>query len=271
MGGRTLVMGVLNVTPDSFSDGGAHFDRATAVERGLEMLDEGAQIIDVGAESTRPGAHEVPVEEELRRAIPVIEGLAARADAAICIDTTKSQVARAALDAGAVIINDVSAGRFDPRMLALAAESGAGLVLMHMQGRPRTMQENPVYHDVVEQVKADLAGWAAGAQAQGVAADRIAVDPGIGFGKTREHNLELIRCIRRFCSLGYPVLVGASRKAFIGATLDLPVHDRLEGTAAVVGWLVANGTGIVRVHDVLEMTRVVRMTEAIQNALISTP
>lgn len=257
-------MGVLNVTPDSFFDGGSFFDQSAAVDRAQQMVEEGAEIIDIGGESTRPGAEQVSAEEESGRVVPVIAALAGRTGAAISIDTSKAPVARAALDAGAVIVNDISALRFDPAMAQLAAEAGAGVVLMHMQGRPRTMQANPTYRDVVADVKTQLLHWADGAQAAGIAPERIAIDPGIGFGKNAEHNLALIRATDELCSLGYPVVLGASRKSFIGMTLDLPVEDRLEGTAAVVAWAVANGAQVVRVHDVKEMARVVRMTEAIK-------
>lgn len=259
-------MGVLNVTPDSFSDGGAFLKRDAAVARALRMVAEGADIIDVGGESTRPGAAQVPCAEELARVIPVIEMLATRTNAALSVDTTKAEVARAAIDAGAIIVNDVSALRLDPQMADVVAQTGAGVVLMHMQGEPRTMQTHPAYVDVVEDIKAELGHWASRAQEAGIAPVQIAVDPGIGFGKTREHNLTLIREIGRFGELGFAVMVGASRKAFIGSTLDLPVEDRLEGTAAVVAWVVAKGAHIVRVHDVKAMTRVVRMTEAIRKS-----
>lgn len=182
------------------------------------------------------------------------------------MDTTKSEVARAALDAGAEIVNDVSALRFDPEMSGVVAESGAGVVLMHMLGEPRTMQDNPVYGDVVAEVRAALLDWAEGAEARGIEEDRIVIDPGIGFGKTRQHNLTLLKSIGSLTDAGYPVMVGPSRKSFIGTTLNLPVDERLEGTAAVVAWVVAQGARIVRVHDVGEITRVVRMIEAIKSA-----
>ncbi|MGQ0679617.1 MAG: dihydropteroate synthase [Actinomycetota bacterium] len=263
---RTLVMGVLNVTPDSFSDGGDFIDPGAAVDRALQMVDQGADILDIGGESTRPGAEEVPETEELRRVVPVIKALAGRTGVAISIDTTKAAVAQAALDAGAIIVNDISALRFDPQMARMAAAAGAGVVLMHMQGRPRTMQANPIYADVVADVTRELIELAEAAGQEGIDPQCIAVDPGIGFGKTREHNLALLRATRQLCALGYPVLVGPSRKSFIGTTLDLPVQDRLEGTAAVVAWVVNEGARIVRVHDVKEMVRVVRMTEAIKKA-----
>jgi dihydropteroate synthase len=259
-------MGIVNVTPDSFSDGGAFFDRPAAVERALQMVEEGADIIDIGGESTRPGAGDVPATEELERVVPVIEAIAAATSVAISVDTSKAIVAKAALDAGAAIVNDVSALRFDPGMAGVVASFRAGVVLMHMQGSPRTMQSNPTYSDVVEDVAAELSGWAGGAREAGIAKEQIVVDPGIGFGKNREHNLLLLKHLDRLAGLGYPVLIGASRKSFIGATLDLPVGERVEGTAAVVAWAAAHGAAIVRVHDVTHMLRVVRMIEAIKKA-----
>lgn len=263
---RTLVMGILNVTPDSFSDGGLFLDPFAAVDQASRMIEEGADIIDVGGESTRPGAAEVSTEDELNRVIPVIEAIVSRTGAVVSIDTTKSPVARAAVDAGAVIINDVTAMRADPSMPDVVTDSGAGIVLMHMLGNPRTMQSNPTYDDVVGEVKAALVGWAADALAAGVPDSAIVLDPGIGFGKTREHNLQLLRGIPQLCEPGFPILIGTSRKSFIGTTLDVPVGERLEGTAATVAWSVAQGASIVRVHDVKEMVRVVRMTEAIKAA-----
>jgi dihydropteroate synthase len=263
---RVHVMGVLNVTPDSFSDGGAFLDRSAAVDHALAMVEEGADIIDVGGESTRPGAEDVPVNIELERVIPVVEAVAGATEVAVSIDTTKAAVAKAALEAGAVIVNDISALRFDPAMPGVVESSGAGLILMHMQGRPRTMQANPTYADVVEDVAAELRKWAGQAEQAGIKRERIVVDPGIGFGKTRQHNLLLLKHLDRLTALGFPVLVGASRKSFIGSTLDLPVDERLEGTAAVTAWTVARGAAIVRVHDVREMVRIVRMVEAIKDA-----
>lgn len=259
-------MGVLNVTPDSFSDGGQFLDRDAAVDRAEQMLADGADIIDVGGESTRPGAAEVPLAEEMDRVIPVVEAVSARTGAVVSIDTTKAEVARAACEAGAVIVNDVSALRFDPKMAEVVAEYQAGVVLMHMLGSPRTMQTNPTYADVVAEVRQALLGWAQQAQSAGILRESIALDPGIGFGKTVEHNLSLLRATGDLCSDGYPLLIGASRKSFIGVTLDVPVEQRLYGTGAVVAWSVAQGAAVVRVHDVREMVQVVRMTEAIRRA-----
>lgn len=264
---RTHVMGILNVTPDSFSDGGLFTDPEAAIERGIAMARDGADIVDVGGESTRPGADPVSEEEEIRRVLSVVEGLARNSDAVISIDTTKAAVAEAAIEAGAAIINDVSALRFDARMAEVARVSGAGVVLMHMLGEPRTMQKDPHYDDVVAEVGQALYDWAAAANKSGISPESIAIDPGIGFGKTPHHNLRLLKEIRELTDLGrYPVVVGPSRKSFIGTTLDLPVEQRMEGTAAVVAWAVANGAHVVRVHDVKEMVRVTRMVEAVGGA-----
>ncbi len=260
---RPAVMGILNVTPDSFFDGGRYVAREAAVRRGVELAEEGADLIDVGGESTRPGASSVCAEEEMTRVVGVIERLARLVDVPISVDTMKPTVAAAALDAGARIINDVSAGRWDERMLALAAERRCPIVLMHMRGTPRTMQESPVYYDVVGEVCAFLASRRDRAVALGVAPERIVLDPGIGFGKRLEHNLALLRDLPRVAGLGCPVLVGVSRKSFIGEILDLPVEERLEGTAAAVAMAVARGARIIRVHDVLAMSRVVKVASAI--------
>ena len=263
---RTHIMAILNVTPDSFSDGGRFFDAETAVKHAIAMVEDGADILDVGGESTRPGADPVGEEEEIARVVPVIEAVRGVLDVPISIDTTKASVAEAALDAGAVIVNDVSAGRFDEEMLPLVARREAALVLMHMLGEPRTMQQNPEYGDVVAEVREFLDARAGVAIAAGVARDKIVVDPGFGFGKTREHNLRLLRELGAFTDLGFPVLAGTSRKSFIGATLDLPVDERLEGTAATVAMAVANGAAIVRVHNPGPMRRVAGMVEAVMGA-----
>ena len=272
---RVHIMGILNVTPDSFSDGGEHFSQSLAIERALRMADEGADIIDIGGESTRPGAEQVPVEEEIKRVIPIVASLSKDMRAAISIDTTKAAVAAAALEAGAVIVNDVSAMRFDSNMTKVVKESGAGVVLMHMLGTPRTMQRDPHYEDVVAEVSESLHRWADEAGENGIARESIAIDPGIGFGKTVQHNLRLLKDLAVLSapkstdsreSFRYPLVVGPSRKSFIGATLDVEVGDRVEGTAATVAWSVARGAQVVRVHDVKQMARVVRMTEAIREA-----
>lgn len=266
-GDKTLVMGVLNVTPDSFSDGGQFYDADVAIKHGLQLATDGADIIDVGGESTRPGAAPVGEKDEITRVLPVVEALAVETDALISIDTTKAAVAEAAIAAGASILNDVSALRFDSRMTEVARVSGAGIVLMHMKGEPHTMQENPTYANLVGEVKEQLFAWAENAEHSGISPHRVAIDPGIGFGKTIDHNLELLKNLRELTEqTKYPVVVGPSRKSFIGKTLDLPVEERLEGTAAVVAWAVANYASVIRVHDVKEMVRVCRMVEAIRGA-----
>ena len=260
---RCLVMGVLNVTPDSFSDGGRFLDHHAAVAHAVTMAAEGADLIDVGGESTRPGASYVDERTELERVLPVIEELAAASDVPISVDTRKSSVARAALAAGAGMVNDVSAGRDDPDLLGVAADAKAPVVLMHMRGTPATMQDNPTYTDVVGEVERFLAERCDAARAAGVPHDGLVLDPGIGFGKRDEHNYALLGELARFTRLGHPVLVGTSRKGFVGRALALPRHERLEGTAATVVWAVERGARIVRVHDVRHMVRTVRMTEAL--------
>ncbi|MHC4744348.1 MAG: dihydropteroate synthase [Planctomycetota bacterium] len=258
-----IVMGILNVTPDSFSDGGKFFDADKAVEQGIRMAGEGAAVIDVGAESTRPGAESVSTDEQIRRAIPVIEKLARSIKIPISIDTYNYEVAGAALEAGASMINDITA-LGDERMGRLAAEQQVPVVLMHMQGTPQTMQVEPKYDDVVGEVLDFLLGRAKRAEKFGIPKDRIFVDPGIGFGKTLEHNLDLLRNIDKFVKTDYRVLVGTSRKSFIGKiTAKENPADRIFGTAATVALCVAAGVSIVRVHDVPEMVDVVRVAEAI--------
>lgn len=260
---RAWLMGVVNVTPDSFFDGGLYFEPARAIERALELAAEGADIIDIGGESSRPGSQPITAREEKKRVLPVIEVLREKKDLLISIDTTKAAVAEAALNAGADIINDISAGRFDPGILQLAAESGAGLVLMHMKGTPKTMQIAPSYDDVVAEVRNFLAERIEAAQAAGVPRESIVVDPGIGFGKNLEHNLRLLSHLDDLAGLGRPVLVGISRKSFIGKILNLEPQDRLEGTiaAAVVSWL--NGASILRIHDVRAVRRAMTVAESI--------
>jgi dihydropteroate synthase len=263
---RTLVMGILNVTPDSFSDGGRFEDPIAAVEHGSRLIDDGADIVDVGGESTRPGSEPVSAEEELRRVRPVIQGLVERHPAhPISIDTRKAAVAASALEAGATIVNDVSGAR-DPAMFDTVREHDASMVLMHMQGDPRTMQEAPSYGDVVAEVKEYLRERVEAAEFAGVDPERIIVDPGIGFGKDLEHNLELLRRIDALLDLGRPVMIGPSRKRFLGAILDLPEDERVEGTAGAVAWAVARGVHAVRVHDVKEIVRAVRVIDAIAKA-----
>ena len=260
---RTLVMGVVNVTPDSFSDGGLFFDRESAVRHALRQVEEGADILDIGGESTRPGSDFISLEEELRRVIPVVEGVASSTDVPVSVDTTKAEVARRALQAGAAMINDIGAMRLDPLMPGVAAECGVPVCLMHMQGLPRDMQENPHYDDLMGEIISFLRERAEAAEEAGIERSRIVLDPGIGFGKTLEHNLEVIRRLQELKGLGYPVLLGPSRKSFIGRILDLPADQRLEGTAAAVALGIANGADIVRVHDVREMVRVVRVADAV--------
>jgi dihydropteroate synthase len=255
-------MGIVNVTPDSFSDGGLFLDPERAVAHGRELAAEGADILDVGGESTRPGAEPVPASIELERTIPVVAGLAG-SEAEVSIDTSKAAVAAAALDAGAAIVNDVTALRGDPDLAGLCADRGCGLVLMHMLGSPRTMQDDPSYDDVVEEVRTFLADRIEVATAAGVDESRIWVDPGIGFGKTVEHNLELLRRLGELCELGRPVVVGTSRKRFLGALTGREVGNRLGGTIASSVLALAAGAAVIRVHDVLAAHRALEVAEAI--------
>ena len=261
-----LLMGILNVTPDSFSDGGKFFDRDKAIEQGLKMAADGAAIIDVGPESTRPGAEPVTAKEQIQRAIPVIEALSKKSKTCISIDTTNFEVARAAFDAGASMLNDITA-LADEQMARLAAERQVPVVLMHIQGTPRTMQVEPRYKDVVAEVLAFLLERAKRAQDSGIPKERIFVDPGIGFGKTVEHNLKLLADIDKFVKTGYRVFVGPSRKFFIGKITgkDNPA-DRVFGTAAAVALCASAGVSIIRVHDVAEMIDIVKIVHAIKNA-----
>jgi dihydropteroate synthase len=256
------LMGVVNVTPDSFSDGGLYLDAEAAVAHGRELVGQGAAILDVGGESTRPGAEEVPEDEELRRVVPVIEGLA-EVGAEISVDTSKAAVAAAALEAGASIVNDVTALRGDGGMAAICAERGATVVLMHMLGNPRTMQANPVYADVVGDVKAFLAERVEAAVAAGIAAERIWLDPGIGFGKTAEHNLELLRRLGELRELGRPLVIGTSRKSFIGRVDGSAASERLGGTIASSVWAAAEGADVLRVHDVAEVGQAMALANAV--------
>ena len=255
------LMGVVNVTPDSFSDGGMYLDPEAAIAHGRELLAEGAHILDVGGESTRPGAEEVPLEEELRRVSPVVEGLAG--EATVSVDTTKAAVAAAALAAGAAIINDVTALRGDPEMSAVCAEAGATVVLMHMVGSPRTMQDDPRYDDVVAEVRDFLAARLEAAVAAGIAEERVWLDPGIGFGKTVEHNLELLRRLGELRELGRPLVVGASRKSFIGRVDGSGARDRVGGTVASSLLAAAEGAEVLRVHDVAPMRQALTLAAAV--------
>ncbi|HYO09981.1 MAG TPA: dihydropteroate synthase [Tepidisphaeraceae bacterium] len=268
---RPLVMGVLNVTPDSFSDGGHFASADAAVAHARAMVDAGADLIDVGGESTRPGASPVPDDEQVRRVVPVI-GEIARLATIVSIDTTRATVAAAALDAGAGVVNDVTAGRDDPAMLPLIARRGAAVILMHMLGTPRTMQDDPRYADVVTEVADFLRERTVAAQTAGVMLERILLDPGIGFGKLIGHNLELLRRQDELTALGRPLVIGTSRKGFIGTLTGEPEPARrLFGTAATVAWAVAHGAAIVRVHDVRAMAQVVRTIDAIRSADFLTP
>lgn len=264
-----LIMGIVNVTPDSFSDGGAFFDAEAAIAHGLRLAEEGADILDIGGESTRPGADPVDLDEELRRVLPVIEGLAGRTDAVLSIDTRKAAVMTAALDAGAEIINDVSALRHDPDALATAAATQAPIVLMHARGAPKTMQDDPRYEDVVGEVAAFFEARIAACAEAGIPRARLILDPGVGFGKRLEHNLALIRATPRFRALGCPVLVGASRKSFIGMleeTVGAPVSKadrRLGGSIAAALAGAAAGAAILRVHDVAETRQALLVAGAI--------
>jgi dihydropteroate synthase len=261
--GEFAVMGVVNVTPDSFSDGGLYFDVRAAIDHARELEAEGAAILDVGGESTRPGASPVPEAEELRRVLPVVEGLAAAGGGAeISIDTSKAAVARAALGAGASMVNDVTALRADPAMAELVARAGVDCCLMHMLGEPRTMQRDPRYEDVVSEVKAFLEERLAFAVAEGIGEERIVLDPGIGFGKTTEHNLELLRRIDELVALGRPVAIGTSRKSFLGKITARPVEDRTAATIATNVLAYAAGARVFRVHDVAPIHDALAITAA---------
>jgi dihydropteroate synthase len=266
-GARPLVMGILNVTPDSFSDGGRYADASRAAARALELQAEGADIIDVGGESTRPGSQPVAADEESRRVVPVIAEIAAQMDVPVSVDTQKAAVAEAALDAGAEMINDVSALRSDLTMAGLAARRGVPVILMHMQGTPRTMQESPTYDDVVTDVAAWLRERVRHALAAGIRPERIIVDPGFGFGKTVGHNMELLRRLHELHELGHPLLVGTSRKSTLGALLDAEVDERLHATLATVAAAVLAGCQIVRCHDVRPAVEVVKVCEAIRRGV----
>ncbi|HEX9642422.1 MAG TPA: dihydropteroate synthase [Acidimicrobiia bacterium] len=275
-GDHTLIMGIVNVTPDSFSDGGAFVgdaagpaDHAAALAHGLRLVADGADVVDVGGESTRPGAADVPLDVELQRVIPVVAELAAR-NVVVSVDTSKPEVARAALEAGAEAVNDVTA-LADPAMVEVCATAGAGVVLMHMQGTPRSMQAAPRYGDVVEEVTGYLLGRAAAVAAGGVAAERICIDPGIGFGKALDHNLALLGSLDRLVAAGHPVALGASRKSFLGAILErsgrrVDAADRDPATGATTALAVAAGVAVIRVHDVASTLQVVRIADAIVRA-----
>lgn len=259
---RTFIMGILNVTPDSFSDGGKYLNNSKAIDHALRMIDEGADFIDVGGESTRPGSESVSVEEELNRVIPVIERFSKAPNISISIDTTKSAVAEKALQSGAVIVNDISSFHFDQRMPEVVAKYNASVVLMHTKDKPKTMQQNPEYKDLISEIKSYLSEAIKISIENGI--KQIIIDPGIGFGKKLEHNIEIFKRLKEFQEFGYPVLVGPSRKSFIGTILDLPADERLEGTAAAVAVSIINGANIIRVHDVKEMKRVAKIVDTLK-------
>ena len=263
---RPVVLGIVNLTPDSFSDGGRYPSVDAAVEGALALEAEGADVIDVGGESTRPGSEPVPAEEERRRVLPFVERAAPRLRIPISVDTTKLEVARAALDAGAEIVNDISGLRFEPRLGELAAERGAGLILMHLRGVPRTMQQEIHYDDLVGEVTSELGASLETARAAGCRDDQLVVDPGLGFGKTAEHNLILLNRLDALLALGRPLLVGPSRKSFIGKAFDLPVEDRLEGTLAACVVALLRGARLFRVHDVRSARHALDLAESIRRA-----
>ena len=269
LGTRTIVVGVLNITPDSFSDGGQHFDTVQATERAVAMQSEGADIIEVGGESTRPGATALSIEDEIERVAPVLKALAARLTVPIAIDTYKSEVARRAVELGAAIINDVSALRFDPAIADVAAETGAALVLMHMRGDPETMQKLPASPDIFAEIHRDLKSAVSQALSRGVGREQIVVDPGIGFGKTLENNLAILKYLDRFASLELPLMIGTSRKSFIGRLTGRPASERVPGTAASVAIAISRGAHLIRVHDVKEMVEVARVSDAIVDTSIA--
>jgi len=266
LGKRTLLMGVLNVTPDSFSDGGLFFDKETAIVRGLKMVEEGADFIDVGGESTRPGSNPLGLDEELRRVIPVIESLAKEVDAPISIDTYKSTVAKKAIEAGAQIINDISGLHLDPSLSQVAAKEDVPLVLMHIRGNPETMQKNIHYESLFSEIIQYLKDSIQRAESAGVDPEQIIIDPGIGFGKTVEDNLLILKNLQEFKILGKPLLLGTSRKSFIGKILNADVTERLEGTLSSIVVGVLNGAHIIRCHDVLQAKRAIAIADAVRQA-----
>ncbi len=258
-------MGIVNITPDSFSDGGKFLEPEEAINHGLRLASDGADILDIGGESSRPGSEGISAEEEISRVLPVITELAKRTDIPISIDTAKAAVAQKALEAGATIINDITGLRGDAEMIPLAAEAGATVIIMHMLGTPGTMQKNIRYDSLLDDICEFLTTSAEKAVKAGVSEKKIIIDPGIGFGKTVEHNLEILRNIKFFKSTGYPVLIGASRKSFIGAVLETEVDDRKEGTLAVDAFVTMQGTDIIRTHDVKATGRIVRMITSLIN------
>jgi len=265
LGRRTVVVGVLNVTPDSFSDGGRFFDSRRAIDRAIEIEDEGADILEIGGESTRPGAELISTDEEKRRVMPILDAIAGRIRIPVAIDTTKAEVARDAIRRGAVIVNDVSALRFDPELSRIAAEERAVLVLMHMRETPAVMQRIEPSSDIFSEIELQLSAAIAKAEQSGVSRDRIIVDPGIGFGKTLEQNLRIINRLDWLSTLNLPIMLGSSRKSFIGRLTGRPESERQFGTAASIAAAIIRGAHMIRVHDVKEMVEVVRVADAIAN------
>ena len=263
---QSLIMGILNVTPDSFSDGGKYLEKNNAINHALAMIDNGADIIDVGGESTRPFSDPVSLDEEISRVIPVIEGIRKESDVCISIDTTKSEVATAALDSGASLINDVSAMEVDPLMIDVALKFDCPIIIMHMKGTPKSMQDNPQYESLISDIKDYLQERVDFIVSKGINSKKIVIDPGIGFGKTVENNFEIINNLNHFTKMGFPVMLGASRKSFIGISLDLPEEDRLEGSLAanIIG--LQNGAKIFRVHDVAETNKAFVIADKIFNS-----
>jgi dihydropteroate synthase len=266
LGEKPLIMGILNIAPDSFSDGGKYYDPDAAIEHALAMAQEGADIIDIGGESSRPGANDISVEDEITRVLPVIKEVCRRIEKPVSIDTVNSEVAELAIAAGASIINDISALRVDEKIGQIAAKYGAYLILMHMRGTPRDMQDNTDYDDIMGEVSRFLADSSKRALGMGVPRDKIIIDPGIGFGKSAEGNFTILRNLHRFQELGFPLMIGVSRKSFIGKTLDLDVDERLEGSLAAACYAVLNGADIVRVHDVAATVRALTVVEKITGA-----
>ena len=263
MPSHTLIMGILNLTPDSFSDGGQFSDKNQATDYALKMIDDGADMIDIGGESTRPGAEPVSLDEELKRTIPIIKSIRQRSDCLISIDTYKSSVAEVALDVGADLVNDISGLTFDEKMIDIVVDRKVPVILMHMKGTPRSMQVDPNYDNVIEEICEFFRRKVKSAKNSGILDNMIILDPGIGFGKRLEDNFEIIRELKQICAMGYPILLGPSRKSFIGASLNLPVEERLEGTLASITVGIMNGANIIRVHDVKETLRAVKITEKI--------
>lgn len=263
MPSHTLIMGILNLTPDSFSDGGQFSDKNQATDYALKMIEDGADMIDIGGESTRPGAEPVSLDEELKRTISIIKSIRQQSDCLISIDTYKSPVAEAALDVGANLVNDISGLTFDEKMIDIVIARKVPVILMHMKGTPRSMQVDPHYNNVIKEICEFFKRKVKSAKNSGILDNMIILDPGIGFGKRLEDNFEIIRELKQICAMGYPILLGPSRKSFIGASLNLPVEERLEGTLASITVGIMNGANIIRVHDVKETLRAVKITEKI--------